>query len=61
MPHDSTTAAMARAAPKRFTIQRAMASAAPLSAITLPKMAPSKKTGKNWVRYLPRLCMKTWV
>jgi hypothetical protein len=38
---------MERCAPSFPTLQRAMDWAAPLSSIKLPKMAPSKKSGKK--------------
>ena len=44
----------ARSRPSRAVRVRAMASAEPLSSISLPKTAPSRKIGKNWATKPPR-------
>ena len=43
----STTARIARCAPSRSVMNRAIAATEPLSSISLPKTAPSRNSGKN--------------
>ena len=57
----STTAITARAAPIRPVIARAIARAEPLSSISLPNTAPSRKSGKNWTMKRPAPLMSVWV
>jgi hypothetical protein len=52
---------MARSGPSRALIRAASASAAPEAAITLPKSAPSRKTGKRLTTKSPAARMKIWV
>mgnify|MGYP006200210901 CR=1 FL=1 len=47
--------------PTRSTIQLAMTFALPLSSISLPKIAPSRNTGKYWTRYPPKAGMNICV
>ena len=57
----STTAGMARPVPSSRTSPSASARAEPLASISLPKTAPSRKSGKNEMMKLPVAVMKTWV
>ena len=61
MAQARTIARIARCGPVCSTIQWAITRAEPLSSISLPKIAPSRKTGKYWIRYLPRAGMKVCV
>jgi hypothetical protein len=57
----STTARMARRWPSRLIMISAMAATEPLSSISLPNRAPSRKIGKNCARKVAALPMKVCV
>ena len=61
MPQASVIARIARLAPIRSTMKSAIDLALPLTSITLPKIAPSRKSGKYVMAYLPSAGMKTCV
>ena len=52
---------MARFLPVHWTIWCAIARAQPESSISLPKIAPSMNSGKNFARYVPSAGMNVWV
>ncbi len=52
---------MARSGPSLAMTDCAMDLADPLSSISLPKMAPSMKSGKKATMKSPVLVMKIWV
>ena len=57
----STTASIARRAPSRSVMKRAMASTEPLSSMSLPNSAPSRNSGKNCARNCAALPMNVCV
>src|ERR1700678_1262368 len=52
---------MARRAPSFSVMKVTIAATEPLSSISFPNSAPSRKSGKNWARKLAALPMKVWV
>src|SRR3569832_1570182 len=52
---------MVRRSPNRCVMTFAPAVTAPLSSISFPNTAPSRKIGKNWARKSAALRMKVWV
>lgn len=58
---ESTTARTARVSPSPRMMARASTSALPVSSMSLPKIAPSRNSGKYFMMKSAAAPMKTWV